>query len=78
MGGFIPCNSFATLPTALGSYLARQLKHIGKINIPGADRKAGDDTVLTMKIDRSGLMELKAVDKRTGKTVEAEIQLDDY
>ena len=59
-------------------YLPEDGTPIGKINIPGAGRKKDDETVLTMTIDRSGLMQLKAVDKRTGKTVEAEIQLADY
>ena len=60
-------------------YLPENGKKIGAIRIRGLeDSKKGDETILTVNIDRSGLMELKAVDKRTGKTVEAEIQLDDY
>ena len=60
-------------------YLPENGKKIGAIRIRGLeDSKKGDETILTVNIDRSGLMELKAVDKRTGKTVEVEIQLDGY
>lgn len=60
-------------------YLPENGKKIGAIRIRELeDSKKGDETILTVNIDRSGLMQLKAVDKRTGKTVEAEIQLDDY
>ena len=54
-------------------------KCIGEIRLTGLkDSRKGDATLLTMTIDRSGLMHLKAVDKRTKKSVEADIQLDDY
>lgn len=60
-------------------YLPEKGKRIGEIEITGLkDSKEGDKTVLTMTINRSGLMNLKAVDERTGKTVKAEIHLDDY
>ena len=60
-------------------YLPEQGKHIGEIRISGwQDAKKDDETILTVTIDKSGLMQLKAVDKRTGKTAKAEIHLDDY
>jgi len=60
-------------------YLPEKGKYIGEIEITGLkDAQKDDETLLTMTIDKSGLMQLKAVDKRTGKTVRAEIHLDDY
>ena len=59
-------------------YLPEDGTHIGGINISGAGRKADDDTVLTMTIDRSGLMQVKAVVERTGQVIEATIQLKGY
>ena len=60
-------------------YLPKDGTYIGKIEIHGLkDSKKGDETVLTMTIDKSGLMQLKAVDKRTGKSADVEIQLEEY
>lgn len=60
-------------------YLPENGKHIGEIRISGLqDAKKDDETILTVTIDKSGLMQLKAVDKRTGKTAKAEIHLDGY
>lgn len=54
-------------------------KYIGEIEITGLkNARQGDETILKMTIDKSGLMQLQAVDRRTGKTVKAEIHLDDY
>ena len=54
-------------------------KKIGVIRITGLkDSKKDDETLLTMTIDKSGLMRLKAVDIKTGRSVEADIQLDGY
>lgn len=61
------------------SYLPKDGKRIGVIKVTSSDDvKKGDETLLTMMIDKSGLMKLKAIDKRSGKTAKAEIQLDDY
>lgn len=60
-------------------YLPEDGTKIGEIEIRGLkDSKKGDETVLTMTIDKSGLMQLKAVDKRTGKSADVEIQLEEY
>lgn len=60
-------------------YLPEKGKRIGEIRISGlSDSKKDDETLLTMTIDKSGLMKLRAVDKRTGKTARAEIHLDGY
>lgn len=60
-------------------YLPEKGKHIGEIRISGIEgAKKDDETLLTMTIDKSGLMQLKAIDKRTGKTAKAEIHLDGY
>ncbi len=60
-------------------YLPEDGKRIGEIRITGIEgSKKDDETLLTMTIDKSGLMQLKAVDKRTGKTAKAEIHLDGY
>lgn len=60
-------------------YLPEKGTYIGDIRITGIkDGKEGDETVLTMSIDQSGLMVLKAIDKRTGRTGKAEIQLKDF
>ncbi|MBR3745766.1 MAG: hypothetical protein IKN27_02270 [Selenomonadaceae bacterium] len=53
--------------------------YIGEIEIRGLKGSKKDDaTILTMTIDKSGLMNLKAVDERTGKSAEVEIRLKDY
>jgi len=60
-------------------YLPEDGKYIGEIRITDLeDARKGDETLLTMTIDKSGLMQLTAVDRRTGKTVNAEIHLEDY
>ena len=60
-------------------YLPGKGTKIGEIEIRGLEgTKKDDETVLTMTIDRSGLMQLKAVEMRTGKMVEVKLQLDDY
>ena len=60
-------------------YLPEQGTYIGDIVIHGLkNSKQGDETELTMTVDQSGLMTLKAVDKRTQKIVEATIQLKDF
>ena len=60
-------------------YLPKDGTYIGEIEIRGLkDSKKDDETLLTMTIDRSGLMQLKAVDKRTGKSAQVEIKLEDY
>ena len=60
-------------------YLPENGTKIGEIEIRGLkDSKKGDETILTMTIDKSGLMQLKAVDKRTGKSADVEIQLEEY
>ena len=60
-------------------YLPENGTHIGEIEIRGLKgSKKDDETILTMTIDRSGLMNLKAVDKRTGKSAKVEIKLKDY
>ena len=60
-------------------YLPENGTHIGEIEIRGLKGSKKDDlTILTMTIDKSGLMNLKAVDKRTGKSAKVEIKLKDY
>lgn len=60
-------------------YMPEEGTHIGELRIRGLrDSRKDDETLLTITIDRSGLMQLKAVDKRTGKSADAEIQLKDY
>ncbi len=60
-------------------YLPEEGTHIGEIEIRGLkDSKKDDETLLTITIDKSGLMQLKAVDQRTGKTADAQIHLKDY
>ncbi|MDO5132836.1 MAG: Hsp70 family protein [Eubacteriales bacterium] len=60
-------------------YLPEQGTYIGDITITGIKGgKEGDETVLTMQIDQSGLMVLEAVDRRTGKSARAQIQLKDF
>lgn len=60
-------------------YLPEDGNYIGEIEIHGLKgSKKDDETLLTMTIDRSGLMQLKAVDKRTGKSADVEIQLKEY
>lgn len=59
-------------------YMPEEGTHIGEIRIRGLrDSRKDDETLLTITIDRSGLMQIKAVDKRTGKSADAEIQLKD-
>ena len=54
-------------------------KYIGDIEITGVrNSKTSTGILLTMTIDRSGLMHLKAVDKQTGKSAEADIHLESY
>ena len=54
-------------------------KYIGDIEITGVkNSKTSSGILLTMTIDRSGLMHLKAVDNHTGKSAEADIHLDSY
>lgn len=54
-------------------------KYIGDIEITGVrNSKVSTGILLTMTIDRSGLMHLKAVDKHTGRSAEADIHLDSY
>ena len=61
------------------SYLPENGTYIGDIRITGLkDSKKDDETLLTITIDKSGLMQLTAVDKRTGKNFQTEIQLADY
>lgn len=60
-------------------YLPENGTYIGDIRITGIENgKKGDENVLTMKIDQSGLMVLNAVDKKSGKSATAEIQLKDF
>ena len=60
-------------------YLPEDGTHIGEIEIRGIENsKKNDETLLTITIDRSGLMQLKAVDKRTGKSADAQILLKGY
>ena len=60
-------------------YLPEDGTYIGEIKIYGLrGSKKDDETLLTMTIDKSGLMQLKAVDKRTGKSANVEIQLKEY
>ena len=60
-------------------YLPEDGTHIGEIEIRGLKGSRKDDaTILTVTIDRSGLMNLKAVDERTGKTARVEIKLKDF
>jgi molecular chaperone DnaK len=60
-------------------YLPQNGTYIGDICIYGLEgAKEGDTTILIVSIDRSGLMSLKAVDERTGKSVSAKIQLKDF
>ncbi len=60
-------------------YMPKDGTYIGEIKIQGLrDSRKGDETLLTMTIDRSGLMQLKALDKRTGKSAKVDIQLEEY
>lgn len=60
-------------------YLPEEGTYIGEIEIRGLkDSRKGDETLLTMTIDKSGLMQLKAIDRRTGKSADVEIQLEEY
>jgi molecular chaperone DnaK (HSP70) len=60
-------------------YLPINGTYIGDIRITGIENgRKGDGTLLTISIDQSGLMLLKAVDKRTEKSTIAEIQLRDF
>ena len=60
-------------------YLPENGVYIGDISITGLEgRKTSDTTILTVSIDQSGLMLLKAKDEKTGKSATAEIQLKDF
>lgn len=60
-------------------YLPENGTYIGDICLTGLEhRKKSDTTILTIGIDQSGLMTLKAVDEKTRKTETAEIQLKDF
>ena len=60
-------------------YLPENGTYIGDIRITGiVDGKKDDETRLTINIDQSGLMSLEAVEQKTGKTAEVEIQLKDF
>lgn len=60
-------------------YLPEKGTYIGDICITGIEGgKIGDETLLLMDIDQSGLMQLKATDSRTGQSAIAEIQLKDF
>lgn len=60
-------------------YMPEDGTYIGDIRIGGIeDGKEGDKTLLTISIDQSGLMQLDAIDKKTGKTANVEIQLKDF
>ncbi|MDR3165783.1 MAG: Hsp70 family protein [Synergistaceae bacterium] len=60
-------------------YLPENGTYIGDIRISGLEgRKKTDSTILTISIDQSGLMSLKAVDEKSGKTATVEIQLKNF
>lgn len=60
-------------------YMPEDGTYIGEIVISGLEgSKKNDETLLTITIDRSGLMQLKAIDQRTGKSANAEIKLKEY
>ena len=60
-------------------YLPAKGKRIGEIEISGIRKSStGSPILLTMTIDRSGLMHLKAVDKESERSVEADIHLESY
>ena len=60
-------------------YLPENGTYIGKIEIRGLkDSRKGDETLLTITIDKSGLMQITAIDKRTGRSADVEIQLQEY
>ena len=60
-------------------YLPEKGKFIGKVEISDIkNSRKGNATLLTMTIDRSGLMHLTAVDEDTGKSVEVDIHLESY
>ena len=60
-------------------YLPKDGVHIGKIEIRGLkDSRKDDEILLTMTIDKSGLMQLKAINKRTRETADVAIQLNEY
>lgn len=60
-------------------YLPEQGTYIGNICLKDVGYRTKDDmTVLTITIDQSGLMSLEAVDKNSGKSATAEIQLQDF
>lgn len=60
-------------------YLPDKGTYIGDIRITGIiNGKKGDETLLTMSIDQSGFMLLEAVDKKSGRSAYAEIQLKDF
>ena len=60
-------------------YLPAKGKRIGEIEISGIRKSStGSPILLTMTIDRSGLMHLKAVDKESERSVEVDIHLESY
>ncbi len=60
-------------------YMPEDGTYIGEIEIHGIEgSRKGDETLLTMTIDKSGLMKLEAIDKRTGKSSNVEIHLEGY
>lgn len=62
-----------------GIYELKEGTYIGDITISGIpDGKKGDDTKLTMEIDRSGLMVLHAEHVKSGKSAHVEIKLKGY
>lgn len=60
-------------------YLPEDGTYIGDICLSDVGyRTKNDTTILTITIDQSGLMSLKATDKKSGKSTTAEIQLKDF
>ena len=60
-------------------YLPENGEYIGEISIEGSpNSRKNDETLLTMTIDKSGLMHLEAIDKRTGRSEKADIHLNGY
>ena len=60
-------------------YIPEKGTYIGDIRITGIKNgRRGDKTILTICIDRSGMMVLEAVDQRTGKKAQTSIQLRDF
>lgn len=52
---------------------------IGRVNVRNLkDSKKGDTFIVTLEIDQSGLMHVKAVEEKTEKSASADIQLKDF